>query len=295
MGSARRTALGKGLGALIPDVAPEDSDRAHTLSEIEIDLIDTNPFQPRLSFDPQALEELRQSIAEKGVIQPITVRRHDGRYQLIAGERRLRAARSLGLATIPAYVLDVETDEEMLELSIIENIHREDLNPIELAKGYQRLIDECHLTQEEVAQKVGKDRSTVANFLRLLKLPPQIQDSVSRGELSMGHARALINLEDPAEQLSIWRRAVRENLSVRRVEELVRQAAKRAVSKPAPATREVSLTPEEQEVENRLRRALATQVRLLPRKRGGKIEIEYYSDSDLTRLLELVEAGAGSL
>ena len=295
MGSARRTALGKGLGALIPDVAPEDSDRAHTLSEIEIDLIDTNPFQPRLSFDPQALEELRQSIAEKGVIQPITVRRHDGRYQLIAGERRLRAARSLGLATIPAYVLDVETDEEMLELSIIENIHREDLNPIELAKGYQRLIDECHLTQEEVAQKVGKDRSTVANFLRLLKLPPQIQDSVSRGELSMGHARALINLEDPAEQLNIWRRAVRENLSVRRVEELVRQAAKRAVSKPAPATREVSLTPEEQEVENRLRRALATQVRLLPRKRGGKIEIEYYSDSDLTRLLELVEAGAGSL
>ena len=183
----------------------------------------------------------------------------------------------------------------MLELSIIENIHREDLNPIELAKGYQRLIDECHLTQEEVAQKVGKDRSTVANFLRLLKLPPQIQDSVSRGELSMGHARALINLEDPAEQLNIWRRAVRENLSVRRVEELVRQATKRAVSKPAPATREVSLTPEEQEVENRLRRALATQVRLLPRKRGGKIEIEYYSDSDLTRLLELVEAGAGSL
>jgi len=295
MGSARRTALGKGLGALIPDVAPEDSDRAHTLSEIEIDLIDTNPFQPRLSFDPQALEELRRSIAEKGVIQPITVRRHNGRYQLIAGERRLRAARSLGLATIPAYVLDVETDEEMLELSIIENIHREDLNPIELAKGYQRLIDECHLTQEEVAQKVGKDRSTVANFLRLLKLPEQIQESVSRGELSMGHARALINLDDPTEQLNIWRRAIRDNLSVRRVEELVRQAAKRVRAKPVEVSKEATLSPEEREVEDRLRRALATQVRLLPRKRGGKIEIEYYSDADLTRLVELIEAGVESL
>ncbi len=215
---------------------------------------------------------------------------------MIAGERRLRAARSLGLATIPAYVLDVETDEEMLELSIIENIHREDLNPIELAKGYQRLIDECHLTQEEVAQKVGKDRSTVANFLRLLKLPEQIQESVSRGELSMGHARALINLNDPAEQLSIWRRAVRDNLSVRRVEELVRQAAKRAQAKPADtAAKEVVLSPEEREVENRLRRALATQVRLLPRKRGGKIEIEYYSDADLTRLVELIESGVENL
>ncbi len=192
-------------------------------------------------------------------------------------------------------MLDVETDEEMLELSIIENIHREDLNPIELAKGYQRLIDECHLTQEEVAQKVGKDRSTVANFLRLLKLPEQIQESVSRGELSMGHARALINLDDPTEQLNIWRRAIRDNLSVRRVEELVRQAAKRVRAKPVEVSKEATLSPEEREVEDRLRRALATQVRLLPRKRGGKIEIEYYSDADLTRLVELIEAGVESL
>jgi len=285
--SKRRTALGKGLAALLPDIGPEDSERLDKLAEIEIDRVEANPFQPRTKFDPEALEELKRSIAEKGVIQPITVRRRDGGYQLIAGERRLRAAKSLGLTHIPAYVLDVESDEEMLELSIIENIHREDLNPMELARGYQRLIDQCHLTQEEVARKVGKDRTTIANFLRLLKLPPAIQESLERGELSMGHARALINLEDERAQMAIWRRAVKENLSVRRVEELVRQASRpQQVSAPQkPHT----LSPELAEAENRLRRALATQVRIHPGKRGGKIEIEFYSDQDLTRIVDLIE------
>jgi ParB family chromosome partitioning protein len=285
-----RTALGKGLAALLPDIGPEDSDRLDKLTEIEIDLIEPNPFQPRTHFDPEGLEELKRSIAEKGVIQPITVRRRDGGYQLIAGERRLRAAKGLGLQRIPAYVLDVESDEEMLELSIVENIHREDLNPMELARGYQRLIEQCGLTQEEVAQKVGKDRATIANFLRLLKLPRAIQESLEKGEVSMGHARALISLEDERLQLAIWRRAVREALSVRRVEELVRQATRRAPDKTTQTPK--PLSPELAEAENRLRRLLATQVRIHPGKRGGKIEIEYYSDADLDRILELIENGA---
>ncbi|MDZ7373923.1 MAG: ParB/RepB/Spo0J family partition protein [candidate division KSB1 bacterium] len=290
--SKRRTALGKGLAALLPDIGPEDSDRLDKLAEVEIELVEPNPFQPRSHFDPEALEELKRSIAEKGVIQPITVRRRDGGYQLIAGERRLRAAKSLGLERIPAYVLDVESDEEMLELSIIENIHREDLNPMELARGYQRLIEQCHLTQEEVARRVGKDRTTITNFLRLLKLPRPIQESLERGELSMGHARALINLEDERLQLAIWRRAVKENLSVRRVEELVRQAAQRPAVRPSEPAR--SLPPEIAEAENRLRRVLATQVRIHPGKRGGRIEIEYYSAQDLTRIVQLIEEGAAA-
>lgn len=281
--------MGKGLAALLPEIGPEDAERLDKLTEIEIDLVEPNPFQPRTKFDPDALEELKRSIAEKGVIQPITVRRRDGGYQLIAGERRLRAAKSLGLSRIPAYVLDVESDEEMLELSIIENIHREDLNPMELARGYQRLIDHCHLTQEEVAKKVGKDRTTITNFLRLLRLPPQIQESLERGELTMGHARALISIEDEELQLRIWRRAVRENLSVRRVEDLVRQAIRKDGASQRKAVTARSLSPEIVEAENRLRQALATQVRIHPGKRGGKIEIEYYSEQDLIRIVEAIE------
>ncbi|MBC7185875.1 MAG: ParB/RepB/Spo0J family partition protein [Calditrichaeota bacterium] len=283
---ARKPALGKGLRALIPDIPPGNEQGAPAIQDVAVDSVLPNPFQPREHFDAQALEELKASIAERGLVQPITVRRFDGRYQLIAGERRLRAVRELGLPTIPAYVLDVRTDEEMLELSIIENIHREDLNPLEVARGYQRLIDECHLTQEEVAQKVGKDRSTVANFLRLLKLPRRIQESLANGELSMGHARALITLNNSEDQIRIWQQTVKHALSVRRVEQLVREAMQGARQSKPPAPRD--LPPQLREMENRLRHALATQVHIKPRGQRGSIEIEYYSDEDLERLTGLI-------
>lgn len=282
---ARKPALGKGLRALIPEIPPGDEAAVAAIQDIAVESVLPNPFQPREHFDAQALEELKASIAEKGLVQPITVRRFDGRYQLIAGERRLRAVRELGLATIPAYVLDVQSDEELLELSIIENIHREDLNPLEVARGYQRLIDECHLTQEEVAQKVGKDRSTVANFLRLLKLPRRIQESLASGELSMGHARALLALNNSEDQIRIWQQTVKHALPVRKVEQLVREALEGARPVKAP---QKELPPQLREMENRLRHALATQVHIRPRGRRGVIEIEYYSDDDLDRLTGLI-------
>lgn len=281
---ARKLALGKGLRALIPEIPPDEQGVA-AIQDIAVDNVLPNPFQPREHFDAEALEELKASIAEKGLVQPITVRRYDGRYQLIAGERRLRAVRELGLSTIPAYVLDVTSDEEMLELSLIENIHREGLNPIEVARSYQRLIDECHLTQEEVAQKVGKDRSTVANFLRLLKLPRRIQESLVNGDLSMGHARALITLNNSEDQIHIWQQTVKHALSVRRVEQLVREALQ-GPRLPKEPPRE--LPPEVRDIENRLRHTLATQVHIKPRGHRGTIEIEYYSDEDLERLAGMI-------
>ncbi len=281
---ARKPALGKGLRALIPEIPP-DEQGAVAIQDIAVESVLPNPFQPREHFDAEALEQLKASIAEKGLVQPITVRRYDGRYQLIAGERRLRAVRELGIATIPAYVLDVTSDEEMLELSLIENIHREDLNPLEVARSYQRLIDECHLTQEEVAQKVGKDRSTVANFLRLLKLPRRIQESLANGELSMGHARALITLNNSEDQIRIWQQTVKHALSVRRVEQLVREALQGPHPPKEPPR---ALPPEVRDLENRLRHALATQVHIKPRGHKGTIEIEYYSDEDLERLAGMI-------
>ncbi len=282
---ARKPALGKGLRALIPEIPPGDEQSAAAIQDIAVESVLPNPFQPREHFDPQALQELKASIAERGLVQPITVRRFDGRYQLIAGERRLRAVRELGLPTIPAYVLDVQSDEEMLELSIIENIHREDLNPLEVARGYQRLIDECNLTQEEVAQKVGKDRSTVANFLRLLKLPRRIQESLASGELSMGHARALLALNNSEDQIRLWQQTVKYALPVRKVEQMVREALEGGRPTKAP---QKELPPQVREMENRLRHALATQVHIKPRGRRGVIEIEYYSDDDLDRLTGLI-------
>nr|HPI72441.1 ParB/RepB/Spo0J family partition protein [bacterium] len=199
---ANKKALGRGLGALIPDV-PAEEKQSKSIQYIEVDKISPNPFQPRETFKPEALAELKQSIAEKGLVQPVTVRRHGAGYQLIAGERRLRAVRDLGMESIPAYLPEVETDEELLELAIIENIHRENLNPMELAASYKRLMDECKLTQEEVAVKVSRDRASVANFLRLLKLPRRIQESLQSNELTMGHARALLSLDTHEEQIDV--------------------------------------------------------------------------------------------
>ena len=283
---AKKRALGKGLRALIPDIPADDVD-LETITNVEVTKVTPNPFQPRETFDPKSMEELKRSIADRGVIQPITVRHTESGFQLIAGERRLRAVRDLAFATIPAFILDVTSDEDMLEISIIENIHREDLNPMDIAKGYLRLIDECKLTQEEVSNKVSKDRSTVANFLRLLKLPRRIQESLKNNELSMGHARALISLPSSEDQIQLWKKTIRNSLSVRKVEALAKQLASRTyTSKQEKFEKEIPFYL--RDFEDRLRRSLATQVKITAKAKGGKIEIEYYSDDDLDRLLGLI-------
>lgn len=283
--------LGKGLQALIPTDLSDVSSGATAASdgrqEIEVALIDPNPFQPRETYDPESLAELKQSIAERGIIQPIVVRpTANNRYQVIVGERRLRAAIELGMKTIPAIVRKVDSDEEMLEMAIIENIQRENLNPIELARGYQRLMDECHLTQEEVARKVGKNRATVANSIRLLKLPSYIQESLRNGEIREGHARALLAVDDPQVQENIWRKAVRQGLSVRRVESLVKKFQQERQDTPPPRIRnrrKIYISRNEE----LLREILGTQVKIRTRKEGGSIEIAFYSMEDLERLMEI--------
>ncbi len=290
--------LGRGLASLIPrqtsdvpvagaGVRHDDGASHEIIAMVDIDRIQGNPYQPRADFDPAALDELMRSIKEKGVIQPITVRRNEGGYQLISGERRVRAARQAGLRQVPAYIIRVRSDEEMLELALIENLQREHLNPIEIAISYKRLIDECSYTQEEVAQKTGKDRTTVTNFLRLLRLPEPIQGAVRRGELSSGHARALLAIEDPVMLMSAFERTIARGLSVRDVERLVRDrtASKRRRAQPAAG----GTSPSLESVEDRLRQALGTKVQVRRLRDGrGEIIIEYYSGDDLERILELL-------
>ncbi len=281
--------LGKGLEALISssvqDVTSPQFKKA--VQEIDVGIIDPNPFQPRLEMDEQAFEELKKSVQEKGIIQPIAVRPwKNGRYQLIAGERRLRAAIAVGLKRIPAYVLDVKSDEDMLEIALIENVQREHLNPIDLARGYQRLIDECHLTQEEVAEKIGKDRATVANIIRLLKLPAPIQESLKKGEIREGHARALLGLKKEAQQLELWRKTVKNGFSVRKVEEEVKKMRSEMPQLSLPRSSR-KRSPFITRIENQLREKFGTQVKVRTKREGGSIEIVFYSREDLDRLMEL--------
>ncbi len=281
--------LGKGLEALISssvqDVTSPQFKKA--VQEIDVGIIDPNPFQPRLEMDEQAFEELKKSVQEKGIIQPIAVRPwKNGRYQLIAGERRLRAAIAVGLKRIPAYVLDVKSDEDMLEIALIENVQREHLNPIDLARGYQRLIDECHLTQEEVAEKIGKDRATVANMIRLLKLPAPIQESLKKGEIREGHARALLGLKKEAQQLELWRKTVKNGFSVRKVEEEVKKMRSEMPQLSVPRSSR-KRSPFITRIENQLREKFGTQVKVRTKREGGSIEIVFYSREDLDRLMEL--------
>lgn len=278
--------LGKGLSALIPDHSEVETDKLEQFGEIPIQNIYPNPFQPREEFDPLTLEELKHSISEMGVIQPVTVRPVDNGYQLISGERRFRAVLDLGYDRIPAYIINVESDDEMLEMALIENIQREDLNPIDVAKAYERLISECQLTQEQVAKKVSKDRTTITNFLRLLKLPMIIQGSVRKNELSMGHARALLGIEDPDLQMKTWKKVIKQGLSVRRVEQLVKESSLTPTSKEPVSNRKKS--PDIVYVEDKFREIYGTQVRIYPKKEGGKIEIEYYSDDDLDRIFNIL-------
>ncbi len=278
--------LGRGLAALIPDIPAEESEeRISSIQEIEVRRIRPNPFQPRENFNESALEDLKNSIAEKGIIQPLSVRKTDDGYELIAGERRLRAVTALEIESVPAYILDVETDEDMLELSLIENIQREDLNPIDIAKAYHKLLTDCKLTQEQVSRRVGKERSTVANFLRLLKLPQQIQESMKRGELNMGHGRALISIENKGLQNKIWKKIVKDSISVRQVESLAKAEDKKKEKSNVPENKSFFLV----EAEEKMRIYLGTQVKVKAGKKGGVIEIEYYSNSDLERLVEILQ------
>jgi ParB family transcriptional regulator, chromosome partitioning protein len=294
MSTQKRSVLGRGLSALIPKspakevsilpgVVREDSGGIGLIASVDVEKIHPNPFQPRSDFDKASLEDLSRSILEKGVIQPVTVRRINGEYQLISGERRLRAAQHAGLARIPAYVIEVQDEGELLELALIENIQRDELNAIEIAHAYRRLVDERSLTQDEVAQKVGKDRTTVSNFLRLLRLPEKIKDGLRRGLISMGHARALIAVPDERLQLRLYKRIVESGLSVRKIEEL---------TKGTPPTRKRSkhsASSEFQSIEERLRIALGTKVKVRGKKGGGgEIVVEYYNLDDLDRLLDLL-------
>lgn len=301
--SKNKLALGRGLASLIPQPGPSAGQRISTPADdgtgneiivrVPLDKIERNPYQPRAEFDPVALDELKRSIKEKGIIQPITVRRIAGGYQLISGERRVRAARAAGLTEIPAYVISVRSDEEMLELALIENLQRSQLNPIEVAISYKRLIEECRLTQDEVSQRMSKDRSTVTNFLRLLKLPEVIQVAVRRGELSGGHARALLGSENEERQLALFHKVLKRGLSVREVERLVQaQAAKRdAKDRRTAGTGSGAYSS----IEEQIRRLLGTRIHVR-RLQGGKgeIVIEFYSADDLERLLEIFDTMQGN-
>lgn len=281
---AKKNVLGRGLGALIEDAEVKP---AASINEIPIDQIGTNPFQPREHFDDDALIELANSIRELGIIQPITVRQiADKQYQLITGERRFRASKMVGLKTIPAYVRKAD-DQAMLEMALVENIQREDLDAIEVAISYQRLIDECKLTQENLSDRVGKKRSTVSNYLRLLKLPAAIQLGIRNRDVSMGHARALINVEDPSRQLNIYQKIVDSGLSVRQTEELVRGDK---TKKPAKK-KEKNTSPEEYaKLKDQLSRYFSSPVDFKRNAYGkGSIIIPFDSDEDLERIIGFLD------
>ncbi|MDI9451515.1 MAG: ParB/RepB/Spo0J family partition protein [Limnochordia bacterium] len=272
-----RQALGKGLRSLIPQ---SDTLNRNLVSQIEVDKITANPFQPRKHFDQEKLEELAESIKNHGVLEPIIVRRAGGEYQIVIGERRWRACQLAGLATVPAVVKEL-SDREMTEMALIENLQREDLNAIEEAEGYQILIDEFSLTQEEVARSVGRKRSSVANALRLLSLEPQIKQMVAEGRLSRGHAKVLLSVNPGKQRMSLAQKVVEEDLSVRQLEKLIQQ-------KPKPGKDKACRDPEVQMVQDELQRLLGTKVRLTYKRGKGKIEIEYYSDDELERIIELL-------
>jgi ParB family chromosome partitioning protein len=285
----RRSALGKGLSALIPD-APEPVVRQGAL-DVDIDYVEPNARQPRLQMDEAKLEELSRSIKANGVIQPILVRRMGDRYQIIAGERRWRAAQRAGLLKVPVVVRDMApgSDKEQLELALIENIQRENLNPVDEALAYQRLADDHALTQDQIAAAVGKDRSTVANFLRLLKLPEEVRADLAGGALSMGHARALLALPDPAAQRHAAREVISRGLSVRDTEALVKRLASGARQGPG-AKPQAPADVHTRAAEDRMRFALGTKVRIVRRGAAGHIEIAFGSETELNRLYETLTA-----
>ena len=281
--------MGRGLDALIGDVGQSDLD-PKSFFYCDVDSIRPNPYQPRRSFAKQDLKSLADSIKAKGVIQPLVVRSSSGGYELIVGERRWRSARMAGLKEVPVVVRDVSA-AEMLEMALVENVHREDLNPLEKAEAYYRLVKEFGLTQGKVAKRVGQDRSTVANFLRLRNLPKPIQADIMDNTLTMGHARALLGAENAAQQKAAWRRMVSENLSVRAAEALVRKLRAGKVK----TSRSKSVSSEDfylQSIADDLIRHLGTKVRIVRRRKGGRLEIEFYSNDDLDRLISRLKASS---
>ena len=293
----KRSALGRGLGALLDDSVLEsrpklvsDSVKQPLINEIPLKYIKSNPFQPRTDFDEEALNELADSIVTQGIIQPITVRKiNDLEYQLISGERRLIASKRANLKSIPAYVREAN-DQQMLEMALIENIQRENLNAIEIANSYQKLLTECNLKQEELGDRVGKKRTTVTNYLRLLKLPPDIQDAIREDKISMGHARALINIENIDIQLTIFHKIVKDDLSVRKTEELVRRFGKDGILVRGGKTTVKELTSELKNLQAVLSSHFGTKVEILQKSdQKGDIKIPYMSVDDLNRILEILE------
>lgn len=293
----KKRGLGRGLDAILqsPDTDITSADIsgnyvAGAIAELDIDKIETNPFQPRTDFDETALKELSESIKTQGVIQPVTVRKMGyDKYQLISGERRLRASKLAGMKKIPVFIR-VANDEQMLEMALIENIHRESLNAIEVAISYQRLVDECNLTQDQLSEKVGKDRSTVANFLRLLKLPAEIQIAIRDGFISMGHARAIISVEDKTQQLLILKRIIDENLNVRQVENIVRGVNSKDAKK---IVKTKDVVPESfKKHAGSLSKALNMNVKVNRNSRGkGSLTISFKNDQEFDRLMEYINKG----
>lgn len=293
---SKKLALGRGLKSLLSDT-PQNEKIAEErpmappppmqgMSEILLAEIETNPFQPRQHFDQTALQELSDSIKVHGIIQPLTVRRlTTNRYQLISGERRFQASKLAGLKAVPAFVRSAN-DQQMLEMALIENIQRENLNPIEISLSYQRLITECNLKQDELGQRVGKNRSTVTNYLRLLKLPPDIQIAVRDQKLTMGHARAIINIENPDVQLYVFKKIISEDLSVRKVEELAREVAQGKAAKPAA---ESAPSREANQLQGKLSSHFGTKVSVKTDGKKGEIRIPFLSVEDLNRILEILK------
>jgi ParB family transcriptional regulator, chromosome partitioning protein len=295
--SNKLTGLGRGLGALLQDsdgrqAKPSPYESISTMTEIGIEQIETNPFQPRTRFDEEALSELADSIRVQGIIQPITVRQlGKDRYQLISGERRLQASKLIGMLHIPAYVRTAN-DQQMLEMALIENIQRENLNSIEIALSYQRLITECSLKQEELGERVGKNRTTVNNYIRLLKLPPVIQASLRDTRISMGHARAIINIENPDTQIKLFNKIIEEDWSVRKVEEAVRNLS--VVEDPNVPARKTTLPKQEmRSLQFKLSSMFGSKVIIkADEKHQGEIKIPFASQEDLDRILNVLKYSA---
>jgi ParB family chromosome partitioning protein len=305
---ATKKVLGRGLGAFFPEyqenekeegnlkkegveksiVKPED--RVNIVLFVPVEHIRKNPHQPRKEFDEEKLDELGASIKKHGLIQPITVRYiGEKRFELISGERRLRAAKLAGLKEIPAFIREAD-DEQSMAFALIENIQREELNPLEVALGYKRLLEEFDYTQAEVAERVGKNRTTVTNMLRLLNLPDFIQSALKSNQISMGHARALITIEDEEIQKKILNKVIDKGLSVRQIEEAVRDVSKPSSSKKKSGPKKDESDPFYNEISARLRRTFSTKVKINPKKEGGEIKIEYYSEDDLERILGIFDS-----
>ena len=292
--STKRSALGKGLSALLENADTDVTSKTGiegvvgSIAQISVEHIEPNPFQPRTFFEPVALAELSASIKEQGIIQPITVRKMGyDRYQIISGERRFKASRMAGLTTIPAYIR-VANDQGMLEMSLVENIQRQNLNPLEIALSYKRLIDECSLTQEMLSDRVGKNRSTVTNFLRLLKLQPQIQSAIRNETLSMGHARAIIGVDDVGKQLFMFREIIDKHLSVREAENLARELGNKSSFTGKNKKNKENLSLEYKKIQDVLSSHFRNRIRLQRTQKGnGKIVIPFENDEDLNRILEL--------